>query len=153
MPTGTNFDHNRSITVVKHYYGDYVRQIFMVAGVIMLATLPVFWKIAPTLMILGCVGVVVLVLTAGASTPKKIWTVYANAIVAIVGLLVFELSSLNAVSKVDSSNIYLLFLIINQVLSALFFFALYFAGKTVRAALAGDLVVTRENLSNNEDKF
>lgn len=124
-------------SAIPHYYGDYVRQIFMTIGAVMLI-------IAPFLVSRGAAGLVpfeiggaiILVFLAALTNPKKQWVLMADAVVAAVGVLVFEVLALGAYA----ANSWLTFIALEAVTIA-FLFALYFSLKTVRNMMLGQIGV------------
>lgn len=130
--------------VVYHYYGDVVRRLFLGGGVVILATLPFAWTIAPILTLLGALAVVGLVFQAGVTTPSKEWTAYANTIIAGIGLVLFEYSAIFNYIRYEISGSYSALFYLTQILAVIFFFALYFASKTMRAMILNEQVTKQE---------
>lgn len=111
-----------------HYYGDIVRRLLFIVGVIMLLTLPVLKEQllpAPTFISVLCILVIGLV--AGITNPMQQWAMMINTGVALIGFVVFEY---RAVVRFDQSidSVFL----ITQCIALFFFIALYFSTKTVR---------------------
>ena len=106
-----------------HYYGDMVRGLFLVAGIIMLVASPFFKEEIPAS--LSVVPIIVVVLLAGLTTLRYQWVLMLNVIVSFMGVAVFEYVALYA-------NATGTFFWINQVLAVLFLFSAYYSTKTLR---------------------
>lgn len=121
-------------TGIPHYYGDYVRQIFVVTGAAMLILAPFLVNRAPMLLPFEIGGAIVLVILAALTNPKKVWVLLADTLAAGVGIIVFE--SL-AIAAYASGN-WLAFIAL-EVVTLAFLFALYFSLKTVRTMMFGQI--------------
>ncbi|MBL8158607.1 hypothetical protein JNK62_03695 [bacterium] len=119
---------------IMHYYGDYVRQIFVVTGAAMLLMAPFLINRAPALLPFVIGGAIVLVILAALTNPKKVWVVMADALAAGVGIVVFESLALAAYA----SGNWLAFVAL-EVVTIAFLFALYYSLKTVRTMLLGQI--------------
>jgi len=119
---------------IPHYYGDYVRQIFVVTGALMLIMAPFLVNRAPALLPFEIGGAIALVVLAALTNPKKVWVLLADSLTAGVGIIVFE--SL-AIAAYASGN-WLAFIAL-EVVTLAFLFALYFSLKTVRAMMFGQV--------------
>jgi hypothetical protein len=117
---------------VPHYYGDFVRQLFLVGAIGMLVLIPFFEVIIPLLLPFQVFGALLLIVLAAMTNPRNKTVMISDAIAAIVGAAVFELVAMSAYT----SGLFYSFLA-HQVLAAVFMFALYFALKTVRAMETG----------------
>ena len=113
---------------VAHYHGDTVRILFLVGGVIILATLPFYKNLLPIGTGFLTVFVVLLALGAAIVNPFQRWIVFVNLIIAIVAVVLFEY-----VAVVGYGIDKLALSIIRQILAIIFLFALYYSGKTLRA--------------------
>ncbi len=116
-----------------HYHGDIVRKLFLVSGVLMMATLPFFMELINVPLVISVVAIVVLAFLAGLESPNRKLVIILNTIVAIIGCAVFQYQAASYYLISTTMTIDWLFLIINQGLAGLFFFALYFSSKTVRS--------------------
>lgn len=119
---------------IMHYYGDYVRQIFVVTGAAMLLLAPFLINRAPALLPFVIGGAIVLVILAALTNPKKVWVVMADALAAGVGIVVFESLALAAYA----SGNWMAFIAL-EVVTIAFLFALYYSLKTVRTMLLGQI--------------
>mgnify|MGYP001611693625 CR=1 FL=1 len=114
---------------LAHYYGDYVRKLFIVAAALMLILAPFLpsglWVLT---LPFDIVGALVLVALAALTNPKKELIMLANAAAAGIGLAASEVIALSAFANGES-----LVFIAREVLAFVFVLALYFALKTLRA--------------------
>lgn len=131
MPAFPGFPFGPSIA---HYYGDYVRQIFIVTAAIMLITAPFIIERAPVLLPFEIGGAIILAILAALTNPKKTWVLMADALVAGVGVLVFEILALGAYNA-GSMIVFILL----EAITLAFLFALYFSLKTLRAMMHGQI--------------
>ena len=113
---------------VPHYYGDYVRKLFLAAAVAMFIFIPLFGVITPLLLPFQIFGALVFVTLAALTTPKKEVILIADALAAALGVVIFEAVALVSYTAGD-----ILSFCGNQTLAVLLIFALYFSLKTVRA--------------------
>ena len=119
---------------IPHYYGDYVRQIFILTGAAMLVLAPFLVNRAPTLLPFEVGGAIALVCLAALTNPKKQWVLMADTLAAGVGVIVFESLSLAAYT----SGNWLAFIALEAVAIA-FLIALYFSLKTLRSMMLGQI--------------
>jgi hypothetical protein len=110
-----------------------VRKLFLVSGLVMLATLPFFLELISVPLFMSVVAIVVLAFLAGLESPHRKLVIILNTVAAVVGCLVFQYQAASYYLESTSSTIDWWFLITNQALAAVFFFALYFSSKTVRS--------------------
>ncbi len=124
----------RNTAMVPHYYGDYVRSIFIVVGAFMLILAPFVSERAPQLLPIQVVSAVVLVLLAGLTSPKKEWVLILDAIAAGLGVIFFEFLALAAYN----ASAWFSFIAL-EIVTISFLVALYFSIKTVRAMSSGQI--------------
>ena len=132
---GKWIDHKRA-TLEKHpphYYGDYVREIFFVASIIMLLGLPFFAEYIELTVFAAALGAVVIGIFAGLTSPRQRSIMIFNICVSAIASIIFELYAIEWHKKIGAIDLYFFF---NQVLAVLFFIALYFGVKTFRAMLS-----------------
>lgn len=122
----------RNTSSVPHYYGDYIRSIFIIVGAFMLILAPFVSERAPQLLPIQVVSAVVLVLLAGLTSPTKEWVLILDAIAAGLGVIFFEFLALAAYN----ASAWFSFIALEGVAIA-FLVALYFSIKTVRAMATG----------------
>ena len=75
---------------IKHYYGDTVRRLFILAALVMVATLPFFTRQIPEPLIISLLAILITGAAAGLTSPRHSWTAITNVILAAGGVLVFE---------------------------------------------------------------
>lgn len=112
---------------IPHYYGDYVRQIFMVCAAAMLIFSPFLSRSLPVALPFEIGGAIIVAILGALTNPVRQVSLLANAIVAGVGVITYELLALNAFY----SGAMIAF-IEREALAVAFLFALYFSLKTVR---------------------
>lgn len=115
---------------IPHYYGDTVRMYFFVAGIIMLVGLPFFADRIHFTVFAAILGAVFVVLFAGLTNPSQRGVIFFDVIVSLVGLIIFELTTIDWYQAIFGIDIYLIF---NQLLALAFFVTFYFSIKTYRA--------------------
>ena len=115
---------------VPHYYGDVVRTFFIIGGVVMIVTLPVFADRIPVSFQLSLLAILVVGFLAGLTNPRHVWVMVINALVSAVAFFDFEYYAVSTYSSLTLfSNG---FFWINQILAIDFFLALYYSAKTIR---------------------
>ncbi|HEU0050862.1 MAG TPA: hypothetical protein VFQ60_02275 [Patescibacteria group bacterium] len=116
----------------KHYYGDHVRKLFLLAGALMICTFPFFQNLIDVPVSLTIFFVLIIALFAGIQSPRHRWTALFNSIVSITALCVFEYKAVSFyfTNGYDSKPT---FFWTNELLALIFFFALYFGTKSLRA--------------------
>jgi len=112
---------------IPHYYGDYVRQIFMLNAAVMLVFSPFLASAVPGTLIFEIGGAIVIAILGALTNPAKQISMLANAIAAGVGILTYELLALNAFSGGAMIGF-----IVREAVAVAFLFALYFSLKTLR---------------------
>lgn len=119
---------------IPHYFGDIVRRLFIVNGVIVLIALPVFKHFLPISSLASTSAIVFLIIFAAMTNPLLPWVNKTNVAISVIGLLIFENLAIVSYGIVafEQSLVY-------QVLSAIFFFSLYFSVKTFRAMAIGQI--------------
>ena len=114
----------------KHYYGDVVRILFVVAAVLILLAQVVGIAFLTTQAAL--VAAVVLILSAGLTNPVQIWIHFINVLLSAGGLLI---SAGVTLDRFKTSPNFLTEGWIVMVLTIVFICALYSATKTLRGSL------------------
>lgn len=117
---------------IPHYYGDYVRQIFMGCGAVMLVLAPFLASSFPAILPFEIGGAIVFVILGALTNPRNSLSILANAIAAAIGVVVYELLALSLYFQES----YLAF-IQREMLAIAFLVALYFSLKTFRNMVLG----------------
>ncbi|MEK7155966.1 MAG: hypothetical protein AAB734_03745 [Patescibacteria group bacterium] len=112
---------------ISHYYGDYVRQIFMASAAIMLVFSPFLARTFPMALPFEIGGALIIAVLGALTNPARQMSLLANAIASGVGVVVYELLALNAFY----SGAMIAF-VEREALAIGFLFALYFSLKTLR---------------------
>ena len=108
---------------IPHYHGDGVRALFVVSAVLLIVAQSTGAELP--LSTFGTVIVaVVLVIAAGITNPAQFWIHWANAFLAMFGVLLFGTTAVNHYR--DPSFVYV------EALALLSLIALYFTTRTVR---------------------
>lgn len=110
-----------------HYYGDLIRKFFMAAAAVMVVGLPFISSYISMPLFISVLAILVLGILAGLTSPRHIWVTAANAVISVIGFVVFEYY---AVQFYYDRHAY--FFAINQALSLLFLVSTYYATKTWR---------------------
>ncbi len=113
---------------IPHYYGDYVRQLFLAIAAILVVVIPIWKDFLPVNILIEISAIVALVILAGLTNPSKKWTIVFDTVLAALGVVAFETA---AVSMWSGTSFFLFGM--REVVSLLFLFALYFSIKTLRS--------------------
>jgi len=111
-----------------HYYGDTVRRLFIVGGILILVSMPFYNNIVPISPTLVTLAVIVLVLAAAITTRVKKWIIVVDSVLSAIFLIAFETYSV--VYYLETGKVAF---IIRQAVAIIFLFALYYSVKTLRA--------------------
>lgn len=82
--------------------------------------------------VFSVVGILVLVLAAGLTSPKQIWDAGINVVISVIAFVVFETYAVNAYSEHGMND---KFFVANMALGLIFLFAIYFGVKTFRGLM------------------
>jgi hypothetical protein len=113
---------------IPHYYGDYVRVIFIVAAALAAFAIPVWGDVLPVGTFAQVAGIVILVVLAGLTNPHGTFVLWVDAIVSAIGVLFIENTAI-ALYSIDEIALFFA----REILVLLLLFAMYFSIKTVRA--------------------
>lgn len=115
-----------------HYYGDYVRRLFLGAGVATLLILPFYNTLLPAMSPDALVlFVIVIILFAAILNPRRSATIAGiDALISIIGVYLFAYYAVT-----EYANTELIVTVLRQALAVVFAFALYFSVKTLRARI------------------
>lgn len=119
---------------VGHYYGDSVRVIFLISGLVMLCSFPFFSSLIGVPAVISILSIIGLVVLGGLISPKSRFIFILSSIVPVVGFILFEYYAYFAYSTLPATSaLHIAFFWVNQILAILFFFATYLSVKTLRA--------------------
>jgi len=114
----------------RHYYGDTVRSLFILAAVIMIATLPFLTSRLPVPPTTSIIAIVALSIVAGLLSPRGKLIIWVNLFVSTAALLTFEYYAVQTYKMYSFAD--MLFWV-DQILAIIFLFSLYYSAKTVRS--------------------
>lgn len=117
---------------VAHYYGDHVRTLFIVTAALLLVTAPFYANSLRVELPFEILFAMVLVAIGALANPHGKWIFMAGAVVAGIGLVIYEMWALYQYN--DST---LIQFVLRELIAMLFLVAFYFNMKTVRAFLLG----------------
>lgn len=123
-----------TVSPPPHYYGDIVRTLMIIGGVVMMGTLPFFADLVPGPLFFSVFAMLVLAVFGGLMNPRQRWIVLFDAIISGAAFLIFEYYAIAAFQMRGFSDT---FFIVNQILALVFFVSVYFGTKTVRAMYLG----------------
>ncbi len=112
---------------IPHYYGNIVRKIFLICGLVMLITLPFLKENISSPVFYSILAILVLTFFAGMTNPKHKGIIVSDIVVSV---LAFGIFTHQAITKSD--GFLDLFFITNLVLSLLSLTAFYWSVKTIR---------------------
>jgi len=116
-------------TRIPHYYGDYVRLIFVAVAAIAALAIPIYGSVLPIGTFAQVAGIIILVSLAGMTNPHGDLVLWADAFVAGMGVLLVENTAITMYSQ-DEFSLF----VIREMVVLLLLVALYYSIKTVRAA-------------------
>lgn len=129
---------------VPHYFGDSVRILFLIGGIIILATLPFFKNLLQIGTGFLPVFVVLLVLGGAIVNPFQRWVVAVDLVISAMAVIMFEYA---AVIGFGDDTFFLS--VVRQVIAIIFLLALYYSGRTLRAMFLNQ-IEKRGDVNNPE---
>ena len=121
---------------LAHYYGHIVRYLFLAAAVLMVITLPLFYKYLNIPIIFSVFAIAVLGIAAGLTNPKQLSSAVVNFAISCLGFIIFGYVAVKAYENVTGDDKYI---VTTVALAIIFLFSIYFSMKTLRAELIADL--------------
>lgn len=116
--------------LTRHYYGDAVRFLFMLAAIIMLVTLPFLSNKLPVPVYVSILVILLIGILAGITNPLQKWISVLNVAISVGASSTFEYYAVKSFINYQATTLYF---ITNQILAFVFLFALYYGIKTLRA--------------------
>jgi hypothetical protein len=110
-----------------HYYGDTVRQLFLVAGIIMFITLPFLRERISSPVFLSVVAILVLTFFAGITSPRRKVVILADVCISLVGFAIFAHQAITKFERVLD-----LLFATNTILACIFLYTFYLSLRTFR---------------------
>ena len=132
----------RENKITLHYHGDITRRLFLLGGIVMLLTLPLFNHLLPVPAVESLVVIVILVFVAGFTSPHQIIVIGLTAAVAAGVTIAFTYCATLIYASPHRDIHRIALFIVDMLLALNFLFALYFSIKTLRGRLAD---IDREN--------
>jgi hypothetical protein len=117
-------------SAVPHYYGDAIRQLFIVNAGLILIGAPFYADSLRAELPFEILGALILAGLAALVNPHKISFLFANAIAAGVGLLFYETWALSHYETSTWTQF-----VLRELIAIIFLFAFYFSVKTIRASM------------------
>lgn len=114
---------------IPHYYGDTVRRFFLACGLVMLLTLPFVATRVPYGLVNAIALIVLLAIFSGVTNPRVKAIMVLDLSISAIGFIYYAYYA--AIIYLQNSVNDILFWV-DLVISVFFFFALYFATKSVR---------------------
>src|SRR3989344_1493474 len=132
-------EYNIKQETFKHYHGDKVRVLFVIADFIMVVVFPFFRSLISLPMPLSILGSIALAVFGGLMNPKQKWVIFLNTLLPVVAFLFFEYYAVYAYNNLSpAESLHRTFFWVNQLLALIFFFAAYLSTKSLRGALVPD---------------
>ncbi len=119
---------------IPHYYGDYVRALFVGSAVLFAIAIPVFGNLIPLGTFVQVASSLVLIILAGLTNPHSRMLLLYDAVVAAIGILLLESTVITYYAQ-DGVPLF----VIRESAAVALMFALYFSIKTLRAMSLGKL--------------
>ena len=119
---------------IPHYYGDYVRPLFILTAILALVATPLWGPLLPFGAVAQVGASLALVLLAGLTNAKNIYLMAANATVSAVSVFLLEIAAI-ALKTGGSIELFAA----REVCALLMLGALYFSIKTMRGMLTGKI--------------
>jgi hypothetical protein len=119
---------------IPHYYGDYVRPLFIAMAVLSFVVMPLGIDLLPFGIVTQVGASLILVLLAGLTTPRNLYIMLINATVAGVSVVLLESFAIMLRSAGSPQSFFA-----REAGVLIMLAALYFSVKTARNMLAGKL--------------
>jgi hypothetical protein len=130
VPYGDRYGYSATGETVSHYYGDLVREFFLGAAAVMLLAAPFYGDDINVEFPLEIAAALIVVCLAALTNPWKKSILTADAIVAGVGMVIYQTWALSGYGTTSYTAF-----VLREAISIIFLFAFYFSVKTVRAML------------------
>lgn len=130
---------------IGHYYGDTVRKIFLICGLVILITLPFLKSNISSPTFYSIIIVLILAFLAGMTNPKLKAVMIGDVIVSLISFCIF---AYEAITKF--TNLIDLLFITNLTLAVLFLFAFYWSVKSIRSLIVLNQPISGEDIFSTE---
>lgn len=133
-----------------HYYGDMVRKIFLICGLVILITLPFLKSNISSPTFYSVVVILVLTFLAGMTNPRLRVVIVGDVVVSLISFCVFAFEAITKFTDLVD-----LLFITNLTLAILFLFAFYWSVKSLRNLSIMNEPLTDEAIfeTNPEEKL
>ena len=131
---------NKYELISRHYYGNVVRAIFLITGVLMLVTFQFFSDLLPVPIYVPIAIMALLVVFGGLLNPAQKWVLMMNTLIPLAGFIVFEYQAAYSYMHLSATEPRgPAFFWVNQIISLLFFVATYLSVKTARGRVVTEV--------------
>ncbi len=130
---------------VSHYYGNVVRQLLVVAAVLLLIGAPFYSDNLATELPFIVIGAIILVCISALTSPAKRSFISADAVASGVGLVIFQFWALQNYQSSTSAQF-----LLRQIIALIFLFALYFSTKTLRSMILHQVGFPQPEFTQNK---
>jgi len=117
---------------IEHYYGDYVRALFLGAAVLSAVAIPLFGDLLPFGTFVQVGSALLLVLLAGLTNPHSRVLMVYDVVVSGLGVFLLESAAISFYAA-DTAQLFAA----REVAALALLFAFYFSIKTLRAMMLG----------------
>jgi len=119
-----------------HYYGDSVRLIFLLSGLVMLCSFPFFAPLIGMPVVISILSIICLVILGGLLSPVSKIMFVVSSIVPVAGFVLFEYYAYYTYVTLPANiPLHVYFFWVNQFLALMFFFSTYLSIKTLRGMM------------------
>lgn len=132
---------------LSHYYGDTVRKLFIVGGIIMLAALPFFNAYLPVPAYISLFAVVIVALVSGFTNPMQRMSAIGDIFVSLIACITFEYYAIQGYGTIPT-----LLFFVDQLLAIIFFIALYYSTKSYRGITVSDYTIKQRRRAAKEER-
>lgn len=108
--------------------GRTAKGLFLFGAFLILVTLPIVSSSLSLSVFVALIAILGIEFAASFTAPRQKWIAIANAVIAMVAVVVFEYITVAASLSAANSTVFW----VNQILAINFFFAFYYSCKTLR---------------------
>lgn len=120
----------------EHYYGNSVRTLFIITGILMVVSLPFFSSLLNIPLYVSLIAILGLAVFGGFLNPVQKWIIVANTVISVAAFVGFEYYAVHTYKSLPPDvPLHVAFFWINQAFALLFFLAVYLSVKTLRGKI------------------
>ncbi|MBP6884871.1 MAG: hypothetical protein KBC17_03555 [Candidatus Pacebacteria bacterium] len=120
----------------NHYYGNSIRSLFVITGVLMTISLPYFSDLISMPISVSLIAMLGLAILGGFLNPVQKWIIVVDTLVSILAFAGFEYYAVHTyLTATPNIQSHVYFYWLNQIFALLFFLAVYLSIKTLRGKL------------------